>query len=89
MPLHRRMPKRGFHNPFRVEYTVVNLDDLAAKFPAGTVVTPELLPPSSWIPFAVGGTVSMSHANSATLANHTPPTERTARPQPSPGIAVI
>lgn len=43
MPLHRRMPKRGFFNPFRVEYAVVNLDDLAAKFPAGTVVTPELL----------------------------------------------
>ena len=25
MPLHRRVPKRGFHNPFRVEYDVVNL----------------------------------------------------------------
>ena len=43
MPLHRRVPKRGFHNPFRVEYAVVNLDSLAAKFDAGTVVTPELL----------------------------------------------
>jgi large subunit ribosomal protein L15 len=43
MPLHRRMPKRGFHNPFRVEYAVVNLDALAARFEAGTVVTPELL----------------------------------------------
>jgi large subunit ribosomal protein L15 len=43
MPLHRRMPKRGFHNPFRVEYAVVNLDDLAARFAAGTVVTPDLL----------------------------------------------
>ena len=30
MPLHRRVPKRGFHNPFRVEYEVVNLDTLAA-----------------------------------------------------------
>ena len=28
MPLHRRVPKRGFHNPFRVEYEVVNLDTL-------------------------------------------------------------
>ena len=36
MPLHRRVPKRGFHNPFRVEYEVVNLDALAAKFDAGT-----------------------------------------------------
>ena len=43
MPLHRRVPKRGFHNPFRVEYAVVNLDLLALKFEAGTVVTPELL----------------------------------------------
>src|SRR5205809_8116192 len=43
MPLHRRVPKRGFHNPFRTEYAVVNLDTLAARFDAGTVVTPELL----------------------------------------------
>jgi large subunit ribosomal protein L15 len=43
MPLHRRVPKRGFHNPFRVEYEVVNLDTLATLFEAGTVVTPDLL----------------------------------------------
>src|SRR6184192_2258413 len=43
MPLHRRVPKRGFHNPFRVEYEVVNLDTLGLKFEAGTVVTPDLL----------------------------------------------
>ena len=43
MPLHRRVPKRGFHNPFRTEYAVVNLDTLAERFEAGTVVTPELL----------------------------------------------
>jgi large subunit ribosomal protein L15 len=43
MPLHRRVPKRGFHNGFRVEYAVVNLDVLADRFDAGTVVTPELL----------------------------------------------
>src|SRR5579862_7736551 len=43
MPLHRRVPKRGFHNPFRVEYEVVNLDTLAEKFEAGAVITPELL----------------------------------------------
>jgi len=43
MPLHRRIPKRGFHNAFRVEYAVVNLDTLAERFEAGTVVTPELL----------------------------------------------
>jgi large subunit ribosomal protein L15 len=43
MPLHRRVPKRGFHNPFRVEYEVVNLDTIAEKFDAETVVTPDLL----------------------------------------------
>ncbi len=43
MPLHRRLPKRGFKNPFRVEYAVVNLDDLSAHFAAGAVVTPEAL----------------------------------------------
>ena len=43
MPLHRRVPKRGFHNPFRVEYEVVNLDTLSARFDAGAVVTLDLL----------------------------------------------
>ena len=43
MPLHRRVPKRGFHNPFRIEYAVVNLDTLAEVFEAGSSVTPELL----------------------------------------------
>ena len=43
MPLHRRIPKRGFHNPFRVEFEVVNVDTLADRFDAGTVITPETL----------------------------------------------
>ena len=43
MPLHRRLPKRGFFNPFRIEYAVVNLDDLAERFAAGAVITPEVL----------------------------------------------
>ena len=43
MPLHRRVPKRGFHNDFRTEYAVVNLDTLAERFDADTVITPELL----------------------------------------------
>jgi large subunit ribosomal protein L15 len=43
MPLHRRVPKRGFHNPFRIEYAVVNLDTLAHVFDDGSEVTPEVL----------------------------------------------
>jgi large subunit ribosomal protein L15 len=43
MPLHRRVPKRGFHNAFRTEFAVVNLDTLVARFDAGTVITPDLL----------------------------------------------
>lgn len=42
MPLHRRLPKRGFHNPFGVKYSVLNLQELNV-FPAGHTVTPELL----------------------------------------------
>ena len=54
MPLHRRIPKRGFHNPFRVEYEVVNLDSLATKFDAGTVVTPDLLREHGLVPRGKG-----------------------------------
>ncbi len=42
MPLHRRLPKRGFNNVFRKEYSVVNLEKLAG-FKAGTQVSPEVL----------------------------------------------
>ncbi len=41
MPLHRRLPKRGFTNIFRTEYQVVNLDRLAAL--GETNITPELM----------------------------------------------
>ena len=43
MPLHRRVPKRGFHNLFKEEYEVVNLDTLQERFDTGAEVTPELL----------------------------------------------
>ena len=44
MPLHMRLPKlRGFKNPFRVEYQVVNLDRLGELFPQGGDVTVEAL----------------------------------------------
>ncbi|WBL17751.1 MULTISPECIES: 50S ribosomal protein L15 [Citricoccus] len=44
LPLHMRLPKlRGFKNPFRTEYQVVNLDKLSATFPEGGDVTVETL----------------------------------------------
>ncbi|MFJ8309068.1 MULTISPECIES: 50S ribosomal protein L15 [unclassified Streptomyces] len=40
MPLHMRLPKlKGFKNPFRTEYQVVNLDKLGALYPEGGEVT--------------------------------------------------
>jgi len=42
MPLHRRLPKRGFTNIFRKEYLAVNLEKLAV-FEAGAQVDPEIL----------------------------------------------
>jgi large subunit ribosomal protein L15 len=42
MPLHRRVPKRGFTNIFRVEYDIVNIADLD-RFEAGAAVTPQTL----------------------------------------------
>ncbi len=50
MPLHRRVPKRGFHNPFRIEYAVVNLDTLGERFDKGTVVTLDLLREKGLVP---------------------------------------
>jgi len=41
MPLHRRMPKRGFTNVFRKEYNIVNLEKLATL--GETTITPEVL----------------------------------------------
>ena len=40
MPLHRRVPKRGFTNIFRKVYAVVNLDQLESRFEEGAVVDP-------------------------------------------------
>ena len=41
MPLHRRMPKRGFTNIFRKEYSIVNLESLANL--GETTITPDVL----------------------------------------------
>ena len=42
MPLARRLPKRGFHNTFRVEYSIVNLQVLASLADV-TEITPQVL----------------------------------------------
>lgn len=41
-PLFRRLPKRGFNNPFKKEYSIVNLKDIE-RFDNGTHVNPEKL----------------------------------------------
>jgi len=43
MPLHRRLPKRGFNNIFSKDFTVVRLDRIAERFTAGEVVDTESL----------------------------------------------
>ena len=44
MPLVRRLPqKRGFHNPFRQEYAIVNVEGLNEGFEVGTQVSPQAL----------------------------------------------
>lgn len=43
MPLHRRVPKRGFTNIFKVEYSVVNVRDLEKVFETGATVDVEAL----------------------------------------------
>lgn len=42
MPLQRRLPKRGFRNPFRTKVTIIHLGDLN-RFEKDTVVEPDLL----------------------------------------------
>jgi len=63
-PLYRRLPKRGFKNPSRIEYNPINLDALNV-FDAGTVVTAEVLAksgllrnPGSPVKLLAGGTLS-------------------------------
>ena len=43
MPLSRRLPKRGFRNPFSEKYVAVNLADICLKFSQGAVINEEAL----------------------------------------------
>lgn len=69
MPLVRRVPKRGFTNPFRTEYAVVNLAQLAGL---GESVTPDLLADRGLVhrgkPVKILGTGEISGA--VTVAAH-------------------
>jgi len=54
MPIHMRLPKlKGFKNPFKVEFQVVNLDKIGALYPEGGQVTVESL--------VAGGAVRKGH----------------------------
>ena len=48
MPIHRRLPKRGFKNPFRKEYSIVNVGDLN-RFEPNTQLDPDSLKESGLV----------------------------------------
>lgn len=50
MPLQRRLPKRGFKNPFRAEFTPVNLNALDSVFAVGDLVEPDTLKGRGLVP---------------------------------------
>ncbi len=49
MPIHRRLPKRGFINPFRTEMATINIRDLT-RFEAGSVIDAEVLHTAGLVP---------------------------------------
>ena len=62
MPLYRRLPKRGFTNPFTKHFAVINVDRLNI-FEDGTVVTPELLLERRVISKLMDGVKILSNGN--------------------------
>jgi len=52
MPLNRRLPKRGFTNIFKKSYQLVNLDELEARFEAGSTVDGESLAQAGLVKYA-------------------------------------
>jgi large subunit ribosomal protein L15 len=52
MPLNRRLPKRGFTNIFKKSYQLVNVDELEARFEAGTSLTADSLLEAGLIKYA-------------------------------------
>lgn len=62
MPLYRRLPKRGFTNIWRTEYSIVNVADLN-QFDAGTVITPEMLQEAGLIKKMMAGVKILGEGN--------------------------
>jgi len=59
MPLHRRLPKRGFTNIFKREWAEVNLSRLEELFEAGATVTPEALVEKGLVRKSLKGSVAI------------------------------
>ncbi len=59
MPLHRRLPKRGFTNIFKREWAEVNLARVEELFDAGTTVTPEVLVEKGLVRKSLKGSVAI------------------------------
>ncbi len=59
MPLHRRLPKRGFTNIFKREWAEVNLARLEELFDAGATVTPEVLVEKGLVRKSLKGSVAV------------------------------
>lgn len=62
MPLYRRLPKRGFTNPFKKVWAIINVETLN-KFEEGTIITPELLLETGTISKVVDGVKVLGDGN--------------------------
>ncbi len=87
MPLHRRLPKRGFNNAaFKTVYGIVNLDDLQERFDDGAAINEKLLRGAGLVRGSLTGSRSSAVARSARsftskwTASALPPGRRLRRP---------
>ena len=79
MPLHMRLPKlRGFKNPFRVEYQVVNLDQLSASCSPRVATSPS----TTWSPRAPSARASSSRCSATASSRSRCRSPRTRSPPP-------
>ena len=86
MPLHRRLPKRGFNNAaFKTVYGIVNLDDLEKRFDDGAAINEKLLRGAGLVRGSLSGARSSAAEKSASstwrwMASARPPERRSSRP---------